>query len=93
MEIGEPRKIVEFLSTKMDVGRRLFLDASGEALKLDGEARTQSDWLAAIGPEGGWTEQEIAAGASEFVGGGNFRLKNLACGDSGDGACSRICID
>lgn len=93
MEIGEPRKINEFLSTSLELGRRLFLDASGGMLKLDGDSAKQGKWIAAIGPEGGWTDQEIAAARAnswELAGLGSriLRVETAAAA-----LCSRICVD
>jgi len=77
----------------MDAGRRLFLDASGETLKLDGKARKQSDWLAAIGPEGGWTEQEIAAARANSWEVATLGSRILRVETAATALCSRICID
>jgi 16S rRNA (uracil1498-N3)-methyltransferase len=57
MEIGEPRSLEQFLAQSASLQRRLLAHPSGEELKQAERGPT----LAAVGPEGGFKDEEIAA--------------------------------
>ena len=56
MEVREPTLLSAFLSAKPSEKRGWFLDPSGDPART----RARPDWVC-VGPEGGWTETELAA--------------------------------
>lgn len=67
MSIAPPMKLAEFLATPAPAGSKLFLDASGAPLSdvIASVSAADARWRGAIGPEGGWSDEERACAERE----------------------------
>jgi 16S rRNA (uracil1498-N3)-methyltransferase len=82
MEIAEPRRAAEFFADKANVGMRLIAHPVGQELSSIQFPR-HADLIAAIGPEGGFTDTEVAAASaagwqSVSLGGRILRVETAA---------------
>ena len=59
MEIAEPRSSIEYLASVAGDHRRLVAHPGGEPVDLLQMTPQSGGWSIAVGPEGGWTDEEL----------------------------------
>lgn len=93
MQINSAISLAGFLADDSINQVKLFLDASGSRFECANESPMPCRWKVAIGPEGGWSEEELALAVEKNWQIASLGSRVLRVETAAAAICARICTD